>query len=564
MSRFNLLEEPWILVMTDDRGSSEEVSLIQLFENAHRYKQLAGETQMQNFAILRLLLAVLHAVFSRFDARGKPYPYLVINERLSQTRRLDEDDLEEHADNLMDTWEALWGRKAFPEIVVEYLERWKDRFYLFDDKHPFYQVTREELLKRPIKAGRGSNPTQIRPKTLNRTISESGNKIALFSPRYEAHANKDRMNEAELARWLVLYQGVVGTGDKAGYEEFKGTNSKGWIYDIGGVALRGRNLYETLLLNLVLVHPEEEYRASIQRPCWERTGEDIIGALMLGYPVDNLAELYTNWSRAIYIDPHAELDKDFAISTVKLPEIDHQDQFLEPMTLWRYRTQGPNKDFRTPQKHQMNASFWRSFGTVFLTKDPNDKRPGIIDWFYEIGRITNETHAVIESYGLESDGNATSWLPVDEYFDTLDINEFVLADVQEDGWVVRIDGEVDKAKEVVENVLRQFVSEVQRIRNLSGNEFVNKVVQQAYYNIDQPFRHWLSTLEVNQDKDGRIQEWRLQLREIIRKQADGLVKSASHRDYKGVFEQDKPFSNIATAYNRFDYWLNRCLGFIKS
>ena len=37
------------------------------------------------------------------------------------------------------------------------------------------------------------------------------------------------MNEAELARWLVLYQGVVGTGDKAGYEEFKGTNSKGWI-----------------------------------------------------------------------------------------------------------------------------------------------------------------------------------------------------------------------------------------------------------------------------------------------------------------------------------------------
>lgn len=165
---------------------------------------------------------------------------------------------------------------------------------------------------------------------------------------------------------------------------------------------------------------------------------------------------------------------------------------------------------------------------------------------------------------MESDGNATSWLPVDEYFDNLDINEFVLADVKEDGWVVRIDGEVDKAKEVVEKVMRQFVSEVQRIRNLSGNEFVNKVVQQAYYNIDQPFRHWLSTLEVNQDKDGRIQEWRLQLREIIRKQADGLVKSASHRDYKGVFEQDKPFSNIATAYNRFDYWLNRCLGFIKS
>ena len=35
------------------------------------------------------------------------------------------------------------------------------------------------------------------------------------------------MNEAELARWLVLYQGVVGTGIRLDNEEFKGTNSKG-------------------------------------------------------------------------------------------------------------------------------------------------------------------------------------------------------------------------------------------------------------------------------------------------------------------------------------------------
>ena len=95
--------------------------------------------------------------------------------------------------------------------------------------------------------------------------------------------------------------------------------------------------------------------------------------------------------------------------------------------------------------------------------------------FYEIGRITNETHAVIESYGMESDGNATSWLPVDEYFDTLDINEFSSSGCSR-GWLGCVEDrrEVDKAKEVVENVLRQFVSEVQRIRNLSGNEFVTR------------------------------------------------------------------------------------------
>ena len=87
-----------------------------------------------------------------------------------------------------------------------------------------------------------------------------------------------------MARWIVLYQGVVGTGDKAAYKEYEGTNSKGWIYDIGGVALGGRTLFETLLLNLALVHPEEEYRTTIQRPCWEQTGDEIISRLMLGYP----------------------------------------------------------------------------------------------------------------------------------------------------------------------------------------------------------------------------------------------------------------------------------------
>ena len=117
----------------------------------------------------------------------------------------DEDDFE-IIGSLDGHQETLWNRTHF-RIVVEYLERWKDRFYLFSDTYPFYQVTKEELLKRPIKAGRGTNPTQIRPKTINRTISESGNKIALFSPRYEAEANKDRLSEAELARWITLYQG---------------------------------------------------------------------------------------------------------------------------------------------------------------------------------------------------------------------------------------------------------------------------------------------------------------------------------------------------------------------
>ena len=76
----------------------------------------------------------------------------------------------------------------------------------------------------------------------------------------------------------------------------------------------------------------------------------------------------------------------------------------------------------------------------------NEKRPGIIEWFYRIVKINKETNAVIESYGMESDGSATSWVPVDEYFDTSNISEHVLADVQDEEWVVRINREVEIAK----------------------------------------------------------------------------------------------------------------------
>ena len=50
----------------------------------------------------------------------------------------------------------------------------------------------------------------------------------------------------------------------------------------------------------------------------------------------------------------------------------------------------------------------------------------------------------------------------------------------------RIDGEVEKVKEIVDNT-RRFVNEVQAIRNVSGNDFANKVIQKAYYEVDQPF-----------------------------------------------------------------------------
>ena len=67
---FNLLDEPWIQVL-DLNCAVQEVSLTDALLHAHKYIGLAGEMPAQDAAMLRLLLAVLHTVFSRVDEDGK-------------------------------------------------------------------------------------------------------------------------------------------------------------------------------------------------------------------------------------------------------------------------------------------------------------------------------------------------------------------------------------------------------------------------------------------------------------------------------------------------------------
>lgn len=62
---FNLLDEPWIIVLNFD-GSTEKVSLIDALARAAEFSGLAGELPTQDAAILRLLLAVLHRVIAGY------------------------------------------------------------------------------------------------------------------------------------------------------------------------------------------------------------------------------------------------------------------------------------------------------------------------------------------------------------------------------------------------------------------------------------------------------------------------------------------------------------------
>lgn len=563
MGKYNLLDEKWIPVILNEKGSIEKVSILELFKNASSYLALGGDTETQKFALLRFLLAIPQTVYSRFKMNGEPYEFFEVDEKLMQLEDVEEEDSEEYKYDLGNTWSELWNEKKYSKILFDYLEMWKDRFYLFDDKYPFYQVTADVVAEDKINK---ASPTSISGKTMNRIISESGNKIALFSPKNEFNNNKEILKEDEITRWLITFQGYVGTSDKVMFGKEKYTASKGWIYDIGGIYLEGDNLFETLMLNTILGNRDNFYYKK-QKPCWEYSGQEIIDRYLVKNDPDNIAELYTTWSRAIYINPETDVEKPFEMQVVKVPDIDHRDMFLEPMTVYRENKQGPNKDSFTPRKHISNQSMWRSFGNIFLvgSGEDNVQIPGVIRWFSEISEIIGRDKIItINAISMEDDGNATSWMPVGEIHDRLDIHDIIITDGRNDGWNNIVYDLVEETKFAVSVIYRNLLADISDMRRFKGTAFIDENISEMYYIIDHPFRDWISSIDIKSSKEEKVFEWRKTVKGLILKSAEEIALKSGSREYKGIIvkRKNEPITescikNLAKSYSRFKYFLDK-------
>ncbi|EIK76739.1 type I-E CRISPR-associated protein Cse1/CasA [Gardnerella vaginalis] len=555
MSRFNLLDEPWISVIVDEKGHNKLVSITDVFKHASEYKALAGDMKTQDFALLRVLLAAIHTVFSRYDIQG--------NSREFDSGEDSEDDFNEET---MDIWREVWNSKKFPDAVFKYLEQWHDHFYLFDDKYPFFQVLKQDIDSKKLG---GKSPSEISGKNINRLISESNNKIAVFSPKDNVDNNKSSLTEPQLARWIITLQSYAGLADKTMFGTEKYKASKGWLFDLGGIEIIGANLFETLMLNCVLVgdvqSPEKK-----QKPCWEYSGTENIENSFYETQIDNVSQLYTRWSRAIYINPDISIDKPISVSIVKLPDINHKNAFIEPMTVWQYNKEGENKDKYTPRKHRTEEAMWRSFGLLTSQElydgSVKNHKPGIMEWLNEIKHDIAGSSISLQAISMKDDGNATSWVPTDEICDTLYIDEVVVTDNADDGWVYRINNEVEYTRSAIGFIYKQFLLDICEIRNRSKDDatkYSAKYISQAYFLVDQPFREWLANIKPKDSMNERCTQWRNTLHNILIDEAKGMLENATLRDFTGrPSDQSEKEStkNIVTAYNVFTSRLKKLSG----
>lgn len=525
--------------MTGEKGETEEVSLKELFGNAHRYKQLAGETPTQDFAVLRLLLAVLHTVFTRFTATGEFYEWVAVDADTFQVKEeIDEGDMLEYKRDLYTTWKMLWKKGEFPDIVNEYLERYCHRFYLLDEKYPFFQFPEIGEPEYPYSA------TDNSINKLNGKILEGDpRKPRLFMSQYQTG-----LEYSAAARWLFYTNGYAPSkSGNPGKKKKRESTGAAYLGKLGGIYASGKNLFETLLLNLNL-----RESTCVQKPIWEV--EPQINNFW-AIP-DNLAQLFTYPSRQLLLKANEENQiieyrLDLAVSNFEYaPNLK-----IEPFTFWRYDTRldvgkWKVKEGFVPKRHDPDKYFWQEMQT-FSSIEEKKYNPGIIEWLTILqghdlvtGLIT--LNAVAENY-IQKDGVVDR-----QIYDQISEN-IGLLDKQENGWLICIADEIKNTEKVIGNTIIRFARDIDKIRNLQNGPTEQKTKTQIFFSIDRRFREWLISISPQDEKKDRTREWKSILREEISQQGDELIQGAGNRDYLGYYtdKSNNKLENIETAYIRF-------------
>ncbi|MEC3995563.1 type I-E CRISPR-associated protein Cse1/CasA [Actinacidiphila sp. DG2A-62] len=352
---FDLVSRPWIPVQRLD-GTTVELSLRDVFAQAHGLRRLVGDVPTQEFALLRLLLAVLH------DAVDGPA------------------DIED--------WGELWESGDPFAAVPDYLDRHRDRFDLLHPSEPFLQV-----------ADLHTEKNDIGP--LSRIVADVPNGDPFFSMR---QPGPERLGFAEAARWLVHAHAFDVSGIKSGAvgdPRVKGGKGyplgTGWAGNLGGVFAEGDTLRETLLLNLVSADDELLQVEKDDRPAWRRPAPD--ARPLVSDPDDprpsGPRDLYTWQSRRIRLH-HSDGEVTGVVLCYGDPLAPHDRHTREPMTGWRDSPAQAKKLGRTqvymPRQHDPNRAAWRGLAALLVDKgqarDGAEQRqgaattlpPGIVRW----------------------------------------------------------------------------------------------------------------------------------------------------------------------------------------
>lgn len=584
MNSFNLVKDPWIKAIDFD-SNTRTVSILELLKNADKFWGLANDIQIQDLSILRLLLAILTTVYSRVNAEGKSYAWLTLDDQMRVTKVEEEKfDISE----LFKTWKELKEKGDFNPAIEDYLNRNQEEFNFFGSK-PFYQVSRaiyekymaeyeatkkkkSKKVKKKTTRRKKEKTADVTIKQLNRLISESNNSSNPFSPK--TTTLKNDMPLDQLIRWAITYQNFTGTADKVKLDERSA--SRGWAYGSASTYIKGKNLFETLIYNLILVNNlSEKYprnvNYSLQDPIWEqeyekwikkRRQEDL--SKELAHVPQNIAELYTVQSRLLYIDWSTGKP---SIFTIAMPKLNNIDAYQEPMTTWRKDKKGKYVPIYQ-SKNTMNRAIWRTFGNLVPTNsEDRDPKLGALNWLMRLREnnyFSSEERINLISIYLIGNGKPDSG-PIGQVVDNMQINADVLFDsnpAKANYWPGLIEDMVEVTQDCVQKY-SNLIWHTEKFRHRSSSSsqdassIANRYVEEMYDLLNQPFNDWLGSLSNDEDRIAKVGIWEKNLYSLLLTEVKSYARSLTPRDILASTNQDDP--SFYKRYNSFNYYIRKKL-----
>ncbi len=540
---FNLLDEAWIPVRLLD-GTIADVGLLELLRRTTDIADLACELPTQSIAIQRLVLAIAYRVAPPGDARD---------------------------------WARQWDDGAPTERMIEYLERWRDRFYLFGGRFPFMQVADLRTAKDSVSG-------------LEKLIADVPNGEQFFTTRHGRALACIPPSEA--ARWLVHAQAYDPSGIRSGAvgdSQVKGGKGypigPSWCGHLGLVWLKGKDLDETLVLNLIPadaaglrgVESSTEWGAC----SWEAAEPEnaVRGDYSLldpsGTPRDvSIPRLLTWHSRRIRL-----VGDSSGVTGVVLAQGDklapQEMRLYEPQSLWRYSTP-QSKKFKTdvymPRKFEAGRALWRNLpGTLptVTTVQGVDKQPkqeflpsATLSFHYQLDNALIEAtypkvmriQAVGVTYGPQE---ATF---DDIYSDELTLSVAVMRVERED-----LSAEIDRQVRLTEEIARDvgtLAANLARAAGESGDgagDGARDRAKELFFSaVDTDFRTWLSQVDGHESARDAGRRWERALRQHATDIQAELVRGASSSAIIGR-DTGRGYMNVGIAENYFRSALNKRL-----
>ena len=545
---FNLLDEPWIPVRLLD-GTIADVGLLELLRRTTDIADLACELPTQSSAIQRLVLAVAYRVAPPGDARD---------------------------------WARQWDDGAPTEQMIEYLERWRDRFYLFGGRFPFMQVADLRTAKDSVSG-------------LEKLIADVPNGEQFFTTRHGRALACIPPSEA--ARWLVHAQAYDPSGIRSGAvgdSQVKGGKGypigPSWCGHLGLVWLKGKDLDETLVLNLIPadaaglrgVESSTEWGAC----SWEAAEPEtsVRGDYSLldpaGTPRElSIPRLLTWHSRRIRL-----VGDSSGVTGVVLAQGDklapQEMRLYEPQSLWKYSTPQSKKfkaDVYMPRKFEAGRALWRNLpGTLptVTTVQGVDKQPkqefltsATLSFHYQLDNASIQTtypkvmriQAVGVTYGPKE---ATF---EDIYSDELTLSVAVMRVEHED-----LSAEIDRQVRLTEEIARDvgnLAANLARAAGESGEgagDGARDRAKELFFSaVDTDFRTWLTQVDGREGARDAGRRWECSLRQHAVGIQGALVRGASSSAIIGR-DTGRGYMNVGIAENYFRSALNKHLPLQKT